>query len=94
MEPKPYKYYAIRVGNTIMIRRTLIGLKQVTSMLMKPGTQFVLKQVTYTGGIVIGSLSYRDWIRLGQSELRSYKKLDKTMVRSLRPYIVGERHGG
>lgn len=91
---KQYKYYAIRMQNTIIVRRTLLGLKQVTSKLHKPGTDFVLQQVTYTGGIVIGSMNYQDWVKHGGPTISTYKKIERTLARAMRPFLVGgEGHG-
>lgn len=94
MALKAYKYYAIRVQNTIVIRRSLVGLKIITSILSKPNTDFLLKQTTYSGGVVIGSLPYKEWVGHGGPTIGAYRKVDRTLVRSMQPYLLGvEAHG-
>ena len=88
-----YKYYAIRVHNSVIIRRVLGTLKRVTSSLYKPGTEFALKQITYTGGQPIGSLPYTEWVKrdLGAINNNGYVKISREKMLSVRPIMFGRQ---
>ena len=88
MERKlPFKYYAVRVLNTVIFRRTVTQLSKVQSKLYKPGTNFVLTQVTYIGGRIIGSMSYTDWVKFGGKGFNTVTKVPREQYRSLLPYM-------
>lgn len=86
-----YKYYAIRVHNAVIIRRVLGSLKRVTSSLYKPGTEFALKQVTYTGGLPIGSLPYAEWTKRGMGAIavNGCLKITREKMLSVKPILFG-----
>ena len=84
-----YRYYAIRVHNAVIIRRVLGKLKRVTSSLYKPGTEFALKQVTYTGGLAIGSVPYNEWVNrgLGAISINGCQKISREKMLSVKPIM-------
>lgn len=84
----PPKYYAIRVHHTIVIRRTLVGLRRIVSVLTNPQTSFVLRQTTYTGGSIVGVVSYVAWIQHGGPTIVSFKRIDRSLVRSMKPFLL------
>lgn len=61
LEKKIFRYYAIRVGGMIIIRRTVDKLKMVKSVLYNKDKSFALTQIAYVGGKVIGTLGYLEW---------------------------------
>lgn len=83
----PFKYYAIRVLGMVIFRRTVNHLSKVESRLYKPGTSFVLTQVTYTGGRIVGSMSYRQWTELGGRAFSSVMKVSRDQYHSMLPYM-------
>lgn len=87
---KPFKYYAIRIGNTLVFRRTVNKINKVSSLLYKPNGIFRLQQVTYTGGKVMGCASYDTWLNTGgrQIAIGNYKKLDRSIYKAFEPYIT------
>ena len=89
MERKPFNYFAIRVQNTIVFRRTVSRIKRVRSILYKPNTEFKLQQVTYTGGRVIASMPYVTWATHGGQALNlgGCVKITKEFYRALGPYL-------
>jgi hypothetical protein len=89
-QKKIFKYYAIRVGNMIMFRRTINTLKKVRSVLYKPGTEFRIEQITYSGGQAVGCMSYNDWATHGGKRLNSgmCSLVSRETYRSLGPYIT------
>jgi hypothetical protein len=93
MVKKPFKYFAIRVGNTVVFRRTVGQLQRVRSVLYKPKTEFRLEQVTYSGGRVIGCISYNDWATHGGARLAGNMciRIDRAQYKALDPYICKER---
>lgn len=86
---KPFKYYAIRIANMIVFRRTVKKLTRVKSVLYRPRTDFRLEQVTYTGGTVVGCMSYYDWTMHGGNALQpgNWIQLPKERFRALGPYM-------
>jgi len=93
VQKKPFKYYAIRVANTIIFRRTVNQLFMVRSMLYKPRSEFKLEQISYTGGIIIGSMPYIEWLNHGKREIRvnGCTRIQREDYRALDPYITKER---
>lgn len=92
---KPFKYYAIRVGNSVIFRRTVGTLQKVRSILYKPRTEFKLEQITYTGGKIIGCMSHIDWYNHMNKNLNSITRLTREQYRALDPYIYkDERPNG
>lgn len=87
---KPVKYFAIRVGGMVVIRRTSVGLQRVRSKLYRPNAEFALTQVSWTGGKVIGSLPYRELVnRVGiQITDNNCAKVSVDTVRGLRPFMI------
>jgi hypothetical protein len=83
---KPYKYYAIRVGQTIVVRKSLNGLKQITSRFYSVKNGLDIKQVTYTGGIVVGTLDVRLWAKLKGTIVTTFKPLTRDEAKGLIPY--------
>jgi len=92
MMRKQFKYFAIRVANTVIFRRTINTLQKVKSVLYNPRTEFKLEQITYTGGRVIGCMPYLEWSRHGGSRLSTscFTQLTKEQYRALDPYICKE----
>lgn len=91
---KPYKYYAIRVNRSIVFRKTVIGLKKVQSKLTKKnGT--ILVQTTFTGGIVIGSIPYQEFLVKTGRQIADggCKLIERDTVHALYPFIIGVNHG-
>jgi hypothetical protein len=89
-QKKLFKYYAIRVGNTIVFRRTVSTLKKVRSVLYKPGTEFRIEQITYSGGQAVGCMPYNDWATHGGKRLNicMCSTISRETYRSLAPYIT------
>jgi hypothetical protein len=89
MEKKVFKYYAIRVLNTIVFRRTISELKRVRSVLYRPRTEFRLEQVTYTGGRVIGSMSAALWQKHGGKLMQHSQciRVTREQFRAMEPYM-------
>lgn len=87
---KPYKYYAIRILNKVIIRRTVGKLTRVSSTLYSHTTKFKLKQVTYTGGTVVGIIHYNQWIRSGYTGIKvnGYEKLTRVAYKAIKPFLV------
>lgn len=92
---RPPRYYAIRVHNMVILRRSLTGLRKVTSSLLKSESGFQLKQVTFCGGIVLGVLPYTDWCKHGGPSITSYVKIERALARSMEPLLLKKRkrHG-
>ena len=86
---KLFKYYAIRVCNTVVFRRTVNKLKRVRSVLYNPRTEFRLEQVTYNGGLTVGCMSYTDWISHGGSKLNinGCLHITREQFKSMQPFI-------
>lgn len=82
------KYYAVRVHNMIVIRKTKFGLRKITSTLSKPGTVFALRQVTFTGGKVLGVIEYKEWVNHGGPSVLTYKQVERTTVKGMEPFLV------
>jgi hypothetical protein len=93
MEKKLFKYYAIRVMNTVVFRRTVNQIQKVKSVIYKPNSDFRLEQVTYIGGTAVGSMSYNDWAKHGGSRLsiNACIRVSREQFRALDPYINKER---
>lgn len=89
MLKKQFKYYAIRIADGIVFRRTTGKLQKVKSTLYKPGTNFRLMQVSYTGGKVVGCMSYSEWVAHAQRGIATgnYAKIDRELFKALDPYI-------
>ena len=87
---KPAKYFAIRVGGMVIIRRTVVGLQRVRSKLYRPNGEFVLTQTSWTGGKIVGSLPYKELVsRTGISIVDTgCAKLTKDIVVGLKPFII------
>lgn len=85
---KAYKYYAVRVHNMIIVRRTLVGLRKITSTLTKPGTSFALVQTTFTGGKVIGAVPYTVWLQHGGQTMSTYRKIERSLAISMQPFFL------
>lgn len=90
MEKKQFKYYAIRVANMIIFRRTVNKLRKVQSRLYKPNTEFSLAQITYTGGKVVGCMPYANWVMYTATGIRvgGWKLVTRDRFRALDPYIT------
>ena len=86
---KLFKYYAIRIGGSVVFRRTVSKINKVKSTLYKPGTEFRLEQVTYSGGQPVGCMAYNDWISHGGGRigLTGYLRVSREQFRAMRPYI-------
>jgi hypothetical protein len=84
-----YRYFAILIYNTVIIRRTAKGIKLVKSRLYKPGSQFSLIQLTYTGGKVIGTIDYNEWVKRGGARINQNKavKVDRTFIKGMLPFL-------
>lgn len=89
MEKKLFRYFAIRVANTILFRRTVDKITRVRSSLYKPGTTLKLEQISYTGGRVIGSMPYSEWLRCGKRQITNngYVAVSRESFRALKPYM-------
>lgn len=89
---KEYKYFATRVGDMVIIRRVLKELKVIQSKLYKPGSEFALKQVSFTGGKVIGAIKFTDYTSRCGSDYRFgtryVVRLDRSIVRALKPFLI------
>lgn len=85
-----YKYFAIRVSNTVIIRRTSDGVQKIKSVLHKPGSEFSLVQISYIGGKPIGSISYNElYNRTGYKILNlGYVRIPVEKVKALRPFLL------
>lgn len=92
MLKKPFRYFAIRVANTVVFRRTTNKVQKAKSVLYKPKTDFKLEQVTYTGGRVIGCMPYTLWVKYGGAALSPDRltQLSRDEYRALDPYIYKE----
>ena len=92
MERKKFKYFAIRVANSVVFRRTVSTVQRVRSVLYNPLTGFKLEQVNYVGGTPIGCMPYVDWKKYSKITLNinQGKQIDKSLYRSLDPYICKE----
>lgn len=92
---KPFKYFAIRVGDMVVFRRTVNSITKIRSVLYNPHkADFRLEQITYTGGTVVGSISYVMWCKYAGAiriSIGSCKQIDRSLFRSLDPYICKER---
>ena len=88
-QKKPFKYYAIRVHNMIVFRRTVGKLNKVRSLLWKPRSDFRMEQITYTGGKVVGCMTYTDWVNHGGRGigLNGCLLVNRDHYRALGPYI-------
>ena len=84
------RYFAIRVGNTVMFRKTVGTISVVRSVLRGRTTDFWLEQTTYVGGRPAGSLGYTRWRELGGGRIRrdGYLQISKQTYRGLDPYIT------
>ncbi len=90
MERKlPFKYYATRVGNSIVFRRTVNKLYMVKSQLYKPYTDFHLIQIGYTGGRIVATMPYKEWTRRGGSAINigRYAKVPREQFKALSPFM-------
>lgn len=89
MERKPFNYFAIRVMNTVIFRRTVAKVKKVRSVLYKPNTEFRLEQVTYTGGKVVGSMPYAMWVKHGGGQIKvsACISITRELFKAMGPYI-------
>lgn len=89
---KQYKYFAVKVDRMVVIRRTLVGLKVVTSKLYKPGSDFTLTQTTYTGGKVVGAIKLSEYqIRCASRNSLLTKqvcKIDREFAKALTPFLI------
>lgn len=87
---KVYKYYVVRIGGLLVFRRSLLGIRKVTSKIYKPGTEFVMSQSTWTGGIVIGSMPYSKWYSTQKKQIASGGaiKITKDVYVSMLPYVT------
>lgn len=85
---KPFKYYAIRIANAVVFRRTVLQVTCVRSVLHKPGTDLLLEQRTYVGGKVIGFMPYNVWTRHGGTPFTKCLRITRDLYRSLSPYIT------
>jgi hypothetical protein len=84
---KPFKYYAIRVANTIVIRRTVGHITLVRSRLYKPNSGFEVEQLTYTGGKSIGTMSYNEWVAHGGLRLAKHAKITREQYQAMRLFL-------
>jgi hypothetical protein len=93
MEKKLFKYYAIRVANTVVFRRTVGQIQRVRSTLYKPNSDFRLEQVTYVGGSAVGCISFLEWTKHGGARIpiNGCLKITREKFRALDPYIQKER---
>jgi hypothetical protein len=92
-EKKRFKYFAILVANTVIFRRTVSSLQRVRSVLYsRLNAEFRLEQVTYTGGRVMGSMPYKQWLEHGGQALRlnSCTLVTRERFRALDPYMQKE----
>jgi hypothetical protein len=89
LQRKVFKYFATRVANIVILRRTVTKLTRVRSMLYKPNSEFRLEQVTYTGGRIIGCLTYPEWAKYSKIGIQpgGCARLTREQVRALDPYI-------
>lgn len=89
MEKKLFKYYAIRVGGTIIFRRTVGQIQKVRSVLYKRGTDFRLEQISYVGGTPVGSMSHKVWQEHGGARilLNGCVKVPRDKFRALDPFM-------
>jgi hypothetical protein len=89
MEKKSFRYFAIRIAGTIVFRRTADKLNRVHSVLYKPRTTLRLEQVSYTGGHVVGSMAYTEWLKCGKRQLtdNGYVLVTRDTFHGLKPYM-------
>ena len=95
MEKKLFKYYAIRISNTVVFRRTVSQIQKVRSVIYKPNSDFRLEQITYVGGNAVGSMPYSEWTKHKGTRLATDAcvKIARETYRALDPYITKERNG-
>ncbi len=88
-EKKPFKYYAIRVANGVIFRRTVGTIEMVKSIITKRNSDLLLQQVSYRGGKVIGYMPYTEWVSYTGTaiNLDGYKKLTRERYKALLPFI-------
>lgn len=93
LQKKQFKYYAIRVSDNIVFRKTANTLRRVKSVLYKISTDFRLVQISYTGGRIVGCMSYANWRECGGKPLAmgNCLRIDRELYRSLDPYITKEK---
>lgn len=90
MEAKAvYRYYAVRVYNTVIIRRTSKRISKIKSMLYKKGTEFSLVQISYIGGKVIGTIYAAELHkRCGVSvQVSKCVEINWSKVKALKPFM-------
>ena len=90
MEPKVFRYFAIRCpAEVVVIRRTLKGLKVVRSQLKGIDNKVILTQVSYVGGKPIGVMKYAEWVtRTGkQIVANKHMQIDRELVTGLIPFL-------
>jgi hypothetical protein len=87
-EKKLFKYYAIRVLNTVVIRRTVGPINLVRSRLYTPTNgKVIIEQTTYTGGKVIGTISYAAWTAHGGKAFLKGVRITREQFRAFRPFL-------
>jgi hypothetical protein len=89
VEKKAFRYFAIRVGNFIIFRKTVGKIRRVKSMLYRPYTEFVLTQVTYTGGKIVGCMPYKAWLEHSGKQFSGIMLVPRDKFRALIPFIHG-----
>lgn len=84
------KYFAIRMGNMVIIRRTTKFITKVKSTLVKKGSDFDLVSYTYTGGKIVGALPYKDWQFRTRTLINNggCLKTSREVVRGLKPFLT------
>lgn len=86
-QKKSFKYYAIRVVNMVIFRRTVAQISLVKSRLYKPNSTFIVEQVAYTGGKVIGSIPYSEWCAHGGRAFARHLRITREQFRALSPFM-------
>ncbi len=88
-EKKLFKYYAFRMSDIVVIRKTTQKLKKVKSVLRNPTTSFVLEQVTIIGGLIVGTIKYTEFnsrTKIVLSNLQC-KPIERATARGLLPFM-------
>lgn len=87
---KIFRYYAIRVGNTVILRRVTDKLQVVKSVLLNKKTGFLMTQISYVGGRVVGTIHYTEWHKRGGPGINYGKatKIERSLARALKPFLL------
>jgi hypothetical protein len=85
----PFKYYAIRVSNSVIFRRTVKQLTKVKSEVYSTASSFRVTQISYCGGKIVATMPYIEWSRHGGKPLNSSKciRITREEFRGLVPFM-------